>query len=146
MNIINQGKWVLYQPVDYPVKGLPSNIMFARRETDGVDWYQFRDAYVGKTDSVWMTLLKPPALGEWVVLMTTRDITLLFPSSPMEMRLIEVQGLDGEHETFRHKRFDFDKKEFLPMRPSPPSPMQMMAEELGIDWEKFRKKMEANRS
>ena len=150
MNIIDQGEWVLYQPVDYPVKDLLPNTMFARRETDGADWYQFRDAYIGKTDSVWMTLLKGGA--GWIVLMTTRDITLLFPSSPMEMHLIEVRGLEGDHESFRHMRFDFDKREFLPKSPPPssPSPMQMMAEELGIDWENLRKrieaKIEANRS
>ena len=40
MNIIDHGKWVPYRPTPHPAH-LPPNVEFVRRESDGVDWYDF---------------------------------------------------------------------------------------------------------
>jgi len=40
MATINHGKWVLYKP-DRVADIVPANMLFARRESDGVDWYVY---------------------------------------------------------------------------------------------------------
>jgi len=40
MNIIDHGKWIPYTPIPHPAN-LPKNIAFAKRESDGVDWYEY---------------------------------------------------------------------------------------------------------
>lgn len=137
MDIIDHGEWVTYKPESYPIK-LPSHIIFARRVSDGADWYMFRNNGLIAPDSIKMTLMQTD--DGLIVLVTSRDISEVFPAG---RRLIEVRGVTDDHETFRQHRFDLDRKRFLPPLPRPPTMTQVLAEELGIDEAKLRARYDA---
>ena len=138
MEIVDHGEWVYYKPDNYPVKGLPSHILFARRVSDGQDWYLFARKELTTADTIKMTVMKTDV--GWAVLTTTTDASVLFPAGA---RVIEVRGATEDHESFRMKHVDFDNKTFLSPPPAPPSMMQMLMEELGVDETKLKAKLDA---
>lgn len=106
MKIIDHGDWARYEPDPYPFEGLKQRVLFCRRESDGRDWYDFQQKELKHDGTVKMTIL----LSVSVVMATERDPSLLFPAN---CKLIEVDGLAGEHETYRRMRFD--GRGFLPL-------------------------------
>lgn len=140
IDIVDHGEWEAYKPDNYPIKGLPSSILFARRISDGYDWYMFARKELTAADTIKMTVRK--AEEGWVVLTTTHDVSEIFPA---DSRLIEVRGATEAHETFRMNLVDLDKKQFL----APPSPeerpnmMKMILEELGVDEAKVQARYDA---
>lgn len=139
MNIIDHGEWEAYKPDNYPIK-LPSHIVFARRVSDGRDWYLFQRRELASTGTVKMLLRKTDQ--GLVVITTTHDASELFPA---DSRLIEVSGVDAGHETFRLNLVDLKKKRFTPP-PSVkdrPDMMKLIIEELGLDEKKLRAKFDA---
>jgi hypothetical protein len=142
MDIIDHGEWEAYKPENYPVKGLPSSILFARRVSDGRDWYLFARKELIGTDTIKVLLRK--AEEGWVVITTTYDAAVLFPA---DSRLIEVSGVTADHESLRTNILDFDKRQFIPP-PKPedrPNMMKIIMEELGVDEAKVMAKLEAAR-
>ena len=137
IDIIDHGEWVIYKPENYPIK-LPQNIIFARRVSDGADWYQFRKDLAADTIKV---LLRKAEEG-WVVITTTHDVSELFPA---DSRLIEVRGVTEAHESLRLNLVDLDKKQFTPPPKAEDRPdmMKMIMEELGVDEAKIRARFDA---
>ena len=140
MDIIDHGDWVAYTPDPWP-KHLPSHIIFARRVSDGRDWYEFQRKELTGTDTVKMTLRKTD-IG-WAVLTTNLDGSALFPAG---LRVIEVRGMVGDHESFRTKILDLAKSTFAMPPEPPPSMLKLMMEELGIDETQMRAKLDAFRN
>lgn len=79
MNTIDHGQWDIYVPASLP-EGAPANALFARRQGDGVDWYDyvndsssFNPAYV-KIAAFYRT-----ATSEYIVGPAVYDATEIFP-------------------------------------------------------------------
>jgi hypothetical protein len=143
MNIIDHGEWELYRPEKYPIK-LPANIIFARRVSDGMDWYLFHRRELTSPDTVKMLLRK--ADQGLVVITTTRDASELFPAGS---RLIEVSEVSGDHEALRQNLVDIANRKFTPppLEEDRVTMMTLLMEELGLDEKQMFEKLKArNRS
>jgi hypothetical protein len=130
LTITQHGTWKAYEPDPWPAN-LPLFVLFCRRESDQVDWYEFvkRDELASET--VKMTAMQVDE--HWIVQAAARDATQLFPQQCL---LLEVDGVDdpdpqasyGAHEYFP------DSNTFGP----PPQPMyplsnmQLFSELAGI--------------
>jgi|KBSMisStandDraft_5_1062788.scaffolds.fasta_scaffold00023_50 hypothetical protein len=142
MKFIDHGEWVAYKPENHPLRQHVDGhkLLFCKRKTDGVDWYDYRKAtgiVHPSGDRVLVTILRQfnPLIqkDEWVVMTTAREEPeFIWPEGT---RLIEI-AFDGDHEKLRQQRFDFDKGEF---RDPPPLPdtkrplLYALAQELEID-------------
>ena len=96
MNTIDHGKWDIYTPVSLP-EGMPANAMFARRESDGVDWYEyvnpgtnFNPAYVK------IAALYREASGQYVIGPATYDATTIFPAGCIVHEVTDYTGSDPQ--------------------------------------------------
>ena len=138
MEIIDHGEWVGYKPDNYPVK-LPPNIIFSRRVSDGQDWYQFQRQELTASDTLKLIAIKTD--DGLMVLTTTYDASHLFPTGGA--RLFEVRDAPKDHESLRMQRLDLDRQRFVPPPPRPPTMLQMVMEELGVDESKLQAKLDA---
>jgi len=79
-----------------------SSILFATRESDGVDWYEFSRSDALSDDAVKMIAVVPPGQQEMIISTVSRDATMLFPAAPdVPGLLLEVSGLEGTDEEIR---------------------------------------------
>jgi hypothetical protein len=141
MKIVDHGEWVACdKPENYPVKNLPPNVLFSKRASDGVDWYQFRKELKSRDTLKVLAVKATEDGGEWSVITTTYDVSELFPTSGM--RLIELHDPPADHEKLRLQRLDLRKKSFSPPPPLPPTMMEVLIEELGLDKEKMQAKLD----
>lgn len=119
--IIDHGNWVPYtkeatlSPEGFPL--VPAGTIFCKRESDGMDWYEFSRA----ADSFAPGSIKVACLATNLGLITQAvfaDATTLFPQN---CTLIEVQGWEGEkpHNTFGMKVYDPEAGTFSDI-PVPP--------------------------
>jgi hypothetical protein len=96
IKIIHHGAWVQYTP-DKPIEGVPENasIAFAKRESDGVDWYQFiRTEGSFAEGSVLATAMWQDFYNEFVVGPAVYDAQRLFPANQI---LLEITGYTGDN-------------------------------------------------
>lgn len=105
MNIRNHGTWHMYKPATLP-EGAPANALFARRENDGVDWYDYVNS--GRNfapDSIKMTVM------DGVVAAAATDPTALFPGGAV---VLEVDGAatGDPQKSFGRKVYDARSKSF----------------------------------
>ncbi|MEH2525874.1 MULTISPECIES: hypothetical protein [unclassified Bradyrhizobium] len=89
MTIINHGSWVRYVPDVWP-EGLPPNIMFCKRESDGVDWYDFMQGDAMAAGSIKATVYNGKVGA------ATRDITLLFPQAAVLLEITDDDVADPQ--------------------------------------------------
>ncbi|WP_213287596.1 hypothetical protein [Bradyrhizobium sp. sGM-13] len=87
MTIINHGSWSRYVPGIWP-EGFPSNIMFCKRDSDGIDWYD----YIYKGASFAPGSIKVTVEGG-LTRAATRDESKLFPQSSV---VLEITGDNAE--------------------------------------------------
>lgn len=114
--IIDHGKWQLYEPDTRPEQA-PLGALFARRESDGVDWYDYsRDSKSFGADTVKFTVLLQHG---HVVGAATRDVTRLFPAGMLVRELTEFHGRDPQQE-LGVKRYDPDSNTLHDLPPLPP--------------------------
>lgn len=115
--IIDHGKWQLYQP-DTPPEHAPPTALFVRRESDGVDWYDYsRDSKSFAPDTVKFTVLLQHGC---VIGAATRDVTRLFPAGMLVRELTEFHGRDPQQE-LGVKRYDPDSNTLQDLPPPPVS-------------------------
>lgn len=75
----DHGYWVRYTPAQRP-EGVPDNVMFSKRESDGVDWYEYNHSPVHfQADSVKLVMRRFDGSTSWEVGQSNRDVTHLFP-------------------------------------------------------------------
>jgi hypothetical protein len=118
MDFIDHGDWIHYTPDPWPAHlSAHRNIMFAKRVSDGRDWYDFQRSELTGLDTIKMTLL--PMREHLIVQATYHDASYIFPAAH---KLIEIASSE-DHESFRQKRFDLQRREFLP--PLPQSVMRL---------------------
>lgn len=119
--VIDHGNWERYIPNPLPEWAVGTAIAFARRTTDGVDWYEFRNniAEFAK-DSIVCTVLLDPSDGVETVKAVFRDETMIFPAGS---RVIEVRGFDETdpkpHNTLAWMIYDPESQTLLPPAPLP---------------------------
>lgn len=92
MTDINHGHWMMYQPAS-PPPNVPLQTIFARRNSDGVDWYDY--VHSGSNfdpASVKMTL------RDNVVYAAATDVTLLFPEDMDILEVFDAQTSDPQQE------------------------------------------------
>jgi hypothetical protein len=120
MNIRDHGVWQIYRPTALP-EGAPANAMFARRASDGVDWYEYvRSGQNFAGDSVKMTVV------DGTVAAAVTDPQRLFPGGAT---VLEVAGpaLGDPQEAFGGKLYDPGSKSFRDP-PPPPAPGPSIAD------------------
>ena len=84
----------------------PQNALFARRETDLVDWYDYVNS--GKrfrADSVKLMAIWRPYADGYVVGPAVRDATMLFPADHIVFEITDYTGSDPQAE-FGNKRYE----------------------------------------
>ena len=105
MDITNHGSWKRYTPPVLP-EGAPPNAMFARRESDGVDWYDYVNT--GKAfakDSIKMTVTN------LTVSAAVKDATMLFPAGATVLEIKDVATQDPQ-KMFGRKIYDPNGRAF----------------------------------
>lgn len=119
MKIIDHGKWEKYRPDELPY-GAPPNALFARRESDGVDWYEYVNSgkHFGVT-SIKLMAGDQPALGGLIVGPAVYDPTLLFPPGQVVLEITGHKSKDPQAE-FGNKVFDREAQTFRDIDHGPP--------------------------
>jgi hypothetical protein len=108
MKIIDHGKWIPYKPEVFP-KDAPPTALFAKRESDGKDWYQHvNDPASFQPDTVKIAFSFHEAEKEWIIGPAVIDATMIFPANHY-VREIDGFGSTDENEiiaAFRNKVID----------------------------------------
>ncbi len=119
--IIDHGTWVPYtkeavlSPEGFPL--VPAGTMFCRRESDGVDWYDFSRGESSFAAGSVLVACLPTDLGLITQAVYT-DPQLMFPQN---CRLIEIQGWEGEkpHTVFGARIYDPEADTFSDLPKAP---------------------------
>lgn len=131
MNIKNHGQWSLYRPDPLP-EHAPPNALFARRASDGKDWYKYlREEGSFTEGSIILTVYQGDIVGT-----ATRDPTAIFPGHDARvLEIIGVEGIADPLKEFGNKLYDEVTGEFH--EPPPPQRVQ------GPSVEELLKRIEA---
>jgi hypothetical protein len=128
MNIYDHGTWSQYVPAAWP-EDYPSTALFARRDSDGVDWYVYRNTRGNISDeSVKLALLKENAV--WVVKNAVVEQSRLWPPLFRIMELYDGD-LDTPFDSYVGKALD-DAAMQLITCPAPPAVVPTSASKLGL--------------
>jgi hypothetical protein len=122
MTHIQHGNWQPYIP-ETPPEGAPPFALFCRRESDGVDWYEFQRSGVFQPDSVVFTAYE--AAQGFTVAAATFDKTAIYPA---HMSLVEIPDYEGDdpQAELGNKLYDPIAESFSDPAPPPPSPQQQI--------------------
>ena len=115
MDIKDHGAWRRYKPAE-PPKDAPVNALFARRDGDGTDWYD----YVNSGENFAPDTIKLTVVNDAVAAATT-DPTALFPGGATVLEISGVQVHDPQ-QAFGRKIYDAGRKGFS----DPPPPFADM--------------------
>ena len=120
MNTIDHGNWIAYTPATLP-HGAPAGTMFARRESDGVDWYEYVNAgtHFQPGNVVIAASWRPPS-GQYVTGPATYNPTAMFPRGCIVHEVTDYVGNDPQAD-LGTKAFDPATGEFtdpiIPVEP-----------------------------
>lgn len=111
ITIIDHGQWEPYQPDPLPawaqMPGVLGRVAFARRLSDGQDWYEYLKTKPFPSTSIVATVLLDPSNSVETVKAVFRDPTMIFPHS---QRVIEIVGHDVDddkpHNEFAWMTYD----------------------------------------
>lgn len=128
--IIDHGVWKGYTPNPLPEWAieptkLGMSFIFFRRESDGKDFYEWRDGGIFKENSIVAQTFNEGDPGGETVKGVFRDYTML---SPFNQRVIEILGVDPNekkpHNLFAWMIYD-PKTKTLSGEPTPPKAPEM---------------------
>jgi hypothetical protein len=101
---IDHGDWVAYQPATLP-QDTPPGALFARRQSDGVDWYEYvRNPASFDTSNVKLAVDWRDGIG-YVVGSAVYDATRLFPAGCIVLEVTDYAGSDPQAD-FGNKLYD----------------------------------------
>jgi len=110
MNIIDHGAWVRYQPAT--TEGYPTGALFARREADGWDWYDYTrhpsSPFVSDSTVKFTAAARPEG---FIVGAAVYDPTRLFPPGQSVYEITDYTGNDPQAD-FGNKVYDPVTKTF----------------------------------
>jgi hypothetical protein len=115
MKILDHGKWIAYEP-DVPHKDAPLNTMYCRRESDGMDWYDYiRSGKRFSKDTIkFMAMEHGPNTG-FIIGPVTKDVTKLFPAGHIVGEILDCGSLNSQKE-FGQRIYDPNKRQILEKR------------------------------
>ena len=116
---IDHGKWKTYTPAKMR-KDAPPNALFARRESDGVDWYDY--VHPGNNfaaDTVKIAVDWRDYAGGYVVGPAVYDATMIFPPDHIVMEIDDYTGTDPQTD-LGNKLYDPATGVFSDQPPLPP--------------------------
>lgn len=140
MNIKDHGSWIKYKPETIPEKA-PANAMFAKRESDGQDWYQYVHAVEVEVNPFTMGTVTPYNFenfeeasvkfvatyqeihGAHIIGAATFDPTMLFPAGGLLAEIFDYTGSDPQTD-FGNKVYDPVAKTITEAPPIPPPPLE----------------------
>lgn len=83
MTITEWGTWSLYTPTTPIINSsnlpLGLNIIYCKRDQDGMDWYQFLQSNLLQANTVKMTVMQNVS-NNWIIQSVTREADRLFPA------------------------------------------------------------------
>lgn len=118
MATIDHGSWVRYTPQPKPPEA-PPGAMFARRESDGQDWYDYLKDEPFDDGNVIIAAFWNENQNSYVVGPATYDPTMIFPQGCIVHEITDYNGNDP-HVDLSSKRFDPATGEFSDLEPPPP--------------------------
>jgi hypothetical protein len=96
MTTIDHGNWLAYTPAP-PPEGAPANAMFARRESDGVDWYDYVNPGTNfQPGTVVIAAYLAPQTGQYIVGPATYTHTAIFPAGCIVHEVTDYAGSDPQ--------------------------------------------------
>lgn len=121
MNTIDHGAWTNYKPDPLP-EGAPVSAMYARRDGDGVDWYDYvsTGSNFGAGNVVIAARWVDGLQNSYVVGPATREPTAIFPQNCIVHEITDYAGSDPQAD-LGDKRFDPATGEFSDLIPPPPA-------------------------
>lgn len=126
MSTVDHGKWLPYKPQELP-EGAPANAMFAKRESDGVDWYD----YVNSGENFGAGSVKLAAIWRdpvgYVVGPAVYDATMLFPADHIVREILDYTGSDPQAD-FGNKVYDPETDTFTD--PPPPETRETVEQQV----------------
>jgi hypothetical protein len=138
MKIIDHGKWIPYKPAkDNWPEGAPLNALFAKRESDGVDWYDyvnppkedrgrlFSDNF--REDSVKIAFMWHEAEQVWKIGPSVIDATMIFPANHFVREIIDF-GTTDEDEIIARLRNRIINPDTNEITEPPPEPVRSAEE------------------
>src|SRR4051812_26130640 len=96
MSVKDHGKWVSYSPDPHP-EHYPKNVIFAKRESDGIDWYDYVRGDHFEKDT--MKFILEERDGKTCIRTPAVEADRLFPVGG---RLVEVTHLKREQNEAKH--------------------------------------------
>jgi hypothetical protein len=113
MKMIDHGMWRPYKPAKLP-EGAPSHALFCKRESDGMDWYEYVNS--GKNfaeHSVKISALYQEFWKAWVIGPSVIDATMLHPANQIVREIPDFGSTDEDVliATFRNKHIDPETNE-----------------------------------
>jgi hypothetical protein len=142
LEYIDHGDWVAYRPEKHWLFDHNPRVMFCKRVSDGVDWYDYRRE-VGIATSVSLKMTLKQFEGRWQVMTTNREGEMIWPENT---KLIEFDYDGEDHERLWRKFFDLKTREFTDPEPMSERPfVEALAKELGVDQDKLIKFLEGSR-
>lgn len=92
---INHGFWVKYKPEEFP-EDAPTGAMFAKRETDGMDWYKYVNSSTNfKEDTVKIAVRWIDNQQNLLVGPVVTDVTMIFPAGHFVVEIDDYTGTDA---------------------------------------------------
>lgn len=128
---MSHGRWIPYRPDKLP-EHAPFNALFAKRESDNVDWYDYvRDASNFTEGSVKFTARQTD--DGWIIGAAYHDATMLHPANQMVLEIIDYLGADPQEE-LGDRLFDPATLKLGDRPPIviPPDPLQPIRDRLAV--------------
>ena len=98
----DHGTWSRYKPID-PPENFPANALYAKRDSDGTDWYNYVRSNVFEKNSIKLSVRVWTDGGLPTISAPQLDASHLFP---VDHRVIEIEGdYSNLDEEARIKRF-----------------------------------------
>ncbi len=122
MKIIDHGKWIPYKPARLP-EGAPQHALFCKRESDGVDWYDYVNPPINnrqrlfsenfQEDSVKVAFMFHEVEQKWIIGPSVIDATMIFPANHHVREFIGFGSIDEDEiiRAFRNKVIDLHTNE-----------------------------------
>lgn len=111
MTTIDHGQWTAYTPMTLPPDA-PASAMFARRDSDGVDWYDYVNPGTNfQPGNVVIAASWRPPISQYVVGPATFTPTAIFPQGCIVHEVTDYTGSDPQAD-LGNKAFDPATGEF----------------------------------
>jgi hypothetical protein len=105
MTSIDHGQWHGYVPQTFP-DGAPAGTLFTRRDSDGIDWYQYiKDGTAFQSGTVKFAARFNEQYQAFLVSVALYDPTMMFPGNQIIREITDYTGSDPQAD-FGSKIYD----------------------------------------